>query len=732
MSIVLAMPDIDANLWAQLQLIAAGAHHDPHSVLGVHRDGAQARFITYQPNTVSIRLADGRPLQRHHDSDFFIWTGDAASLPSRIRINRNDRHGHTHEVIDPYSFPSHIDTRELVSFNAGRHNAIWRLLGAQPQIHDGVNGTRFAVWAPNAARVSVVGPFCNWDGRCFPMRALGSSGVWEIFLPGIGTGELYKFEIRNRNTGAVTLKSDPMARATELRPNTASLITSSQYAWRDQTWLDNRSQHDWLHAPMSIYEVHPGSWRRHGDARVYSYGDLVRELIPYVRELGFTHIELMPITEHPLDDSWGYQTTGYFAPTSRFGTPDELRRFVDECHLAHIGVLLDWVPGHFPRDAHGLANFDGEALYEYHDPRQAEHKDWGTLTFNYERHEVRSFLISSACYWLEEFHFDGLRVDAVASMLYLDFGRGQDFVRNKHGGRHNLEAIDFLRALNTVTHTNYPGTVVIAEESTDWPQVSRPVDSGGLGFSMKWNMGWMHDTLDYFKQDPIYRAHHHNKLTFGMMYAFSENFVLPFSHDEVVHLKRSLLGRMPGDHWQQYANLRLLYSYMWTLPGKKLLFMGGELATPWEWDFRTQLPWWLLEREEHRGVQRALADLNRIYMDEPALHHNDFAADGFQWLDCDDNTRSVLCFRRKAGGNSTARDVTIALNFTPVPRHNYRIGVAHPGEHTELYNSDSLHYGGSNLGNSSSVRALPEPHQGQPCSLQITLPPLAAVIFRAV
>jgi 1,4-alpha-glucan branching enzyme len=732
------MADIDANLWAQLQLIAAGAHHDPHAVLGVHTNGAQARFITHQPNTSSVCLTDGRPLERLTASDFFIWSGDAASVPSRISIHCTDSHGHSHERVDAYSFASHIDTRELASFNAGSHNAIWRLLGALPQTHDGIAGTRFAVWAPNAARVSVVGPFCNWDGRCFPMRALGSSGVWEIFLPGIQSGEVYKFEVRNRRTGAVALKSDPVARAAELRPDTASLVTSSAYAWRDQTWLDDRSRHDWLHAPMSIYEVHPGSWRRHGDARVYSYGDLTRELLPYVREMGFTHIELMPITEHPLDDSWGYQTTGYFAPTSRFGTPDELRHFVDECHLAHIGVLLDWVPGHFPRDAHGLANFDGEALYEYHDPRQAEHKDWGTLIFNYERHEVRSFLISSACYWLEEFHFDGLRVDAVASMLYLDFGRGQDYVRNKHGGRHNLEAIDFLRALNAVTHTNYPGTVVIAEESTDWPQVSRPVDGGGLGFSMKWNMGWMHDTLDYFKQDPIYRAHHHNKLTFGMMYAFSENFVLPFSHDEVVHLKRSLLGRMPGDHWQQYANLRLLYTYMWTFPGKKLLFMGGDLATPWEWDFRTQLPWWLLEREEHRGVQRALADLNRVYVNEPALHRRDFEAGGFEWLDCDDSARSVLCFRRRAGhasagdSSNAAHDVVVALNFTPVPRHDYRIGVAHLGDYAELYNSDSQHYGGSNLGNSSAVRALPEPHQGQPCSLQITLPPLAAVILKAV
>ena len=723
------MPDIDTNLQRQLDLIAAGEHHDPHAVLGAHRDGAAARFIAYLPGTRELRLADGPPLQRLADSDFFVWSGAAAALPARIRMLRTDSQGHGHELVDAYSFASLIDTRELASFNAGTHAAIWRLLGALPMTVDGIAGTRFAVWAPNAARVSVVGPFCQWDGRRCPMRVLGSSGVWELFLPGIGPGEVYKFEIRNRRTGAVALKCDPLARAAELRPSTASVVTASHHEWRDQDWQHRRARHDWLRAPMSIYEVHPGSWRRHGDARSYSYGELTRELIPYVRELGFTHLELMPITEHPLDDSWGYQTTGYFAPTSRFGSPDELRGFVDACHRANIGVLLDWVPGHFPRDAHGLANFDGAALYEYHDPRQAEHKDWGTLIFNYERHEVRAFLISSACYWLEEFHFDGLRVDAVASMLYLDFGRGQDYVRNRHGGRHNLEAIDFLRALNTVTHTNYPGTVIIAEESTDWPQVSRPVDGGGLGFSMKWNMGWMHDTLDYFKQDPVYRAHHHHKLTFGMMYAFTENFVLPFSHDEVVHLKRSLLGRMPGDQWQQFANLRLLYTWMWAFPGKKLLFMGGELATPWEWDFRTQLPWWLLEHAPNRGVQRALADLNRVYVNEAALHQRDFEGSGFQWLDCDDQARSVLCFRRRAAGSP---DVIVALNFTPVPRHDYRVGVAQAGNHAELFNSDSLHYGGSNLGNSSAVQARHEPHQGESHSLLITLPPLAAVMLKAV
>jgi len=476
---------------------------------------------------------------------------------------------------------------------------------------------------------------------------------------------------------------------------------------------------------MSIYEVHSGSWRRHGDGRFYSWSELASELIPYVRDTGFTHIELLPITEHPLDDSWGYQTTGFFAPTSRHGSPDELRQFIDQCHQSGIGVLLDWVPGHFPRDAHGLANFDGAALYEYHDPRKAEHRDWGTLIFNYERHEVRAFLISSACYWLAEFHFDGLRVDAVASMLYLDFGRQHDYVPNRHGGRHNLEAIDFLRTLNATTHTRFPGTVVIAEESTDWPRVSRPTDGGGLGFSMKWNMGWMHDTLGYFTEDPVHRRHHHNKLTFAMMYAYTENFVLPLSHDEVVHLKRSLFGRMPGDRWQQFANLRLLYSYMWTFPGKKLLFMGGELAQPWEWDFHQSLPWWLLDHAEHLGVQRTVTDLNRLYRNEPALHELEFEARGFSWLDCDDAASSVLSYLRHGGD----RHLIVALNFTPVPRHSYRVGAPHGGYYRELFNSDSGHYGGSNLGNAERVHASSQSHQGHQHSLAITLPPLGALIL---
>jgi 1,4-alpha-glucan branching enzyme len=511
----------------------------------------------------------------------------------------------------------------------------------------------------------------------------------------------------------------------ELRPATAGLISDPfAYAWWDGAWMQQRARRDWLHAPLSIYEVHTGSWNRHPDGRFLSYRELAAELLPYVKRMGFTHIELLPVTEHPLDDSWGYQTSGYFAPTSRHGQPDELKYFIDRCHQEGIGVLLDWVPAHFPRDASGLARFDGTALYEHADPRKGEHRDWGTYIFNYERSEVRSFLLASACFWLEHYHFDGLRVDAVASMLYLDFGRGSDFLPNRHGGRENLEAIGFLRELNHTTHARAPGTVIMAEESTDWPMVSRPVHGGGLGFSMKWNMGWMHDTLGYFKQDPIWRRHHQDNLTFAMMYAYSENFILPLSHDEVVHLKSSLLGRMPGDRWQQLANLRLLFTYMWTLPGKKLLFMGGEIAHPWEWDFHVALPWYLLEHAEHRGVQQLVADLNRLYVERPALHRHEFEPEGFRWIDCSDREQSVLAFRRMGAG----QELVVVLNFTPEPRHGYRIGTPEGGRYHVLLNSDSHHYGGANLG-TRAAHSDDTPCHGLPCSLVLDLPPLAGLIL---
>jgi 1,4-alpha-glucan branching enzyme len=710
---------------ADLERIAAGRHHDPHAILGPHlRDGA-LEVLVYRPDAARVRL-DGRfDLQRYQASDVWYWRGTPGDLPARPSIEWFDGHGHARLAVDPYSFPPSIGADDLYLLGEGTHLNLWRMLGAAPMQIDAIAGTRFAVWAPNAARVSVVGPFCGWDGRCYPLRALGNSGVWEIFVPGLGAGTLYKYEIRGGN-GSVFLKSDPLGRGGELRPDTASIVTTSQHHWNDDGWLQRRAGHDWLHAPMSIYEVHAGSWRRHPDGRFYSYRELAEHLVPYVRDLGFTHIELLPVTEHPLDDSWGYQTTGYFAPTSRFGTADDLKFLIDECHAQGIGVLLDWVPGHFPRDAHGLANFDGTALYEYHDPRKAEHRDWGTLIFNYERHEVRAFLLSSACYWLEEFHFDGLRVDAVASMLFLDFGRRGDFVPNRYGGRENIEAVDFVRALNATTHARYPGTVVIAEESTDWPMVSRPTDAGGLGFSRKWNMGWMHDTLDYFRMDPVHRRYHQNQLTFAMMYAYSENFVLPLSHDEVVHLKRSLLGKMSGDRWQQFANLRLLYSYQWTLPGKKLLFMGGELAHPWEWDFRVELPWWLLQHAEHTGMQRLVRDLNRLYVAEPALHAHEFEPQGFQWLDCSDAEQSVLSYLRRAGDAW----LIVVLNFTPVLRDNYRVGVPQAGRYQIIFNSDSAWYGGGNAGSGLGLDAQAQPLQGQPFSLALALPPLGALLLR--
>jgi 1,4-alpha-glucan branching enzyme len=540
---------------------------------------------------------------------------------------------------------------------------------------------------------------------------------------------LYKFEIRQRGSEVVKAKADPYARAFEKRPATAArVVTDSAYAWQDGAWLKRRAEADWLHAPMSIYEVHPGSWMRHPDGKFYSYRELAERLVPYLQQQAYTHIELLPIMEHPLDESWGYQCTGFFAPSSRFGTPDDFRHFVDVCHQAGIGVILDWVPGHFPADDWALAHFDGSALYEHEDPQQKMHPDWGTHVFNYARNEVRSFLLSSAHWWLSEFHIDGLRVDAVASMLYLDYSRKPGQWRpNKYGGRENLEAIDFLRQMNEMVHREFPGALTIAEESTAWPQVSRPVYVGGLGFSMKWNMGWMNDTLEYFRHDPVYRRYNHDRLTFGQLYAYSENFVLPLSHDEVVHGKGSLLGKMPGDEWQRFANLRLLLAYQMTTPGKKLNFMGNEIGQGEEWRDRSEIPWGLLQYPLHSGVQRATADLNRLYCEIPALHELDFDSNGFQWIDCHDADQSILVWLRCARDGSKA---VIAANFTPVPRNNYRIGVPYEGVWREVFNSDSVHYGGGNLGNGNGLHAAPTPWMNQPASLVLTLPPLALLVLQ--
>lgn len=712
-----------------IERLLDGRHHDPFAVLGRHPlPGGGVMVRVHCPAAVEVVLPDiGATLQRLGNTDLFEYRGPAAGLPPRYRVRSRSDRGIVREGIDPYCFPPLLDEGELAAFNAGAHWHAWWMLGAHAVHVDGVSGVRFAVWAPEAGRVSVVGGFNGWDGRRHPMRSRGGSGVWELFIPGLGAGELYKFEIRNRWSGELLLKADPYARQTELRPATASVtVAAPTWRWGDAQWLQRRAVEGWLHAPLAIYEVHPASWRRREDGSCLGYREIADQLVPYLRDLGFTHVELLPVTEFPLDESWGYQPSGYFAPTRRFGEPDDLRYLVDRLHQAGIGVILDWVPGHFPRDAHGLARFDGSALYEYPDPRKGAHGEWGTLVFNYDRNEVRSFLLSSAMYWLKEFHFDGLRVDAVASMLYLDYSRQPgEWLPNVHGGNENLEAVVFLRRLNELTHAECPGSITIAEESTAWPGVSRPTSHGGLGFSMKWNMGWMHDTLRYFSHDPLYRRFHHDLLTFGPMYAFTENFVLPLSHDEVVHGKRSLLGRMPGDEWQRMANLRLLFFLQWMYPGKKHLFMGGELAQAAEWDHRCALPWHLLHEPAHGGVHALLRDLNRVYREQRPLHRFDFEARGFEWLRWDDAEHSVLAWLRR----DEERHLVVVLNCTPVPRPGYRLGVPGEGSYREILNSDSRFYGGSDVGNPILLATEAVPAMGQPRSIVVTLPPLGGMVL---
>ena len=709
--------------------LLAAREHDPFRLLGLRRDGAQWVVRVFHPHADSIALDfDGTamPLVRVRAEGVFEWRGASAPVHPYVLVITED--GRSRRVHDPYAFPPQPATDDLYLFNQGSNYQAYRLLGSHPQTRDGVAGVRFRVWAPNAARVSVIGDFNSWDGRVHQMASLGASGVWELFVPEVSPGTLYKFEIRNRDTGAVLVKADPYAQSFELRPATAARVSApSQYAWNDAGWLARRAQWDWLHAPLAIYEVHAGSWRRHPDGRLYTYRELAQHLVPYAREMGYTHIELMPVTEHPLDESWGYQTTGYFAATGRFGTADDLRALIDACHQAGIGVILDWVPAHFPSDDFALAHFDGTALYEHEDPRLGFHPDWGTHVFNYGRSEVRSFLLSSAYFWLSEFHVDGLRVDAVASMLYLDYSRREgEWLPNRFGGRENLEAIDFVRALNIMTHREFPGALTIAEESTAWPMVSRPVHLGGLGFSMKWNMGWMNDTLAYLRNDPVYRHYHHDQLTFGQLYAYSENFALPLSHDEVVHGKGSLAGKMPGDAWQKLANVRLLLTYQATAPGKKLSFMGNELAQWREWECHRALDWELLARPEHQGVQSLVRDLNRLYCTRRALYELDFEQDGFAWIDCHDADNSVISFIRRARDGSYA---VVVLNFTPVPRLTYRIGVPEMRDYRETLNSDSRYYGGSDVGNRGLVHAQPRPWMGQRCCVELALPPLAGIIL---
>ncbi len=713
----------------ELSRIQDARHHDPFAVLGRHPVGDQTLVRVYNPRAMEVSIVEGDlTLERLSDSDFFEWRGDGSALPEHYRLAWRDKEHREHINHDPYCYGLQIPDFDLHLFNEGRHHHAYRFLGAREHEVDGTAGVLFAVWAPNAERVSVVGDFNAWDGRCNPMRVRGG-GVWELFIPDLEPGHVYKYELRNRHNGAIFLKSDPYGRHYELRPGTASIIAgNSPYEWGDGDWMEQRTHKEWQHSPMSVYEVHLNSWRRDMEGEFLSYRELAVQLVDYVTQMGFTHIELLPITEHPFDLSWGYQATGYFAPTSRFGSPDDFRFFVDHCHRNGIGVLLDWVPAHFPKDAHGLARFDGTALYEHEDPRLGEHLDWSTLIYNFGRNEVKTFLISSAVYWLEELHIDGLRVDAVASMLYLDYSRQEgEWIPNQYGGRENLEAIDFLRELNVAVHEHCPGILMIAEESTSWPQVSRPTYLGGLGFDLKWNMGWMNDTLSFMSHEPIHRKYHHNMLTFSMLYAFTENFLLPFSHDEVVHGKQSMLNKMPGDEWQQHANLRALYTYQFTHPGKKLLFMGTEFGQGTEWNSAAVLDWYVLDYPLHQGVHRLTRDLCHLYRSTPALYRYEFDWQGFDWIDCNDAQQSTLSFLRKGDNDEIA---VVIINLTPVPRENYRIGVPLGGCYREVLNSDSEFYGGSNMGNGPlPLEAEPEPWMNRPFSLSLTLPPLASLVF---
>jgi 1,4-alpha-glucan branching enzyme len=629
---------------------------------------------------------------------------------------------------DPGALLTDLD---LYLFGEGNHTRIYEKLGAHPMTRDGVDGTHFAVWAPNAARVSVIGDFNGWDGTVNPMAPIGASGIWATFVSDARIGHRYKLEIAAKS-GGLLVKTDPFGFAFEVPPLSASVICRLDYGWQDDEWMAARAQLDsWFHRPMSVYEVHLGSWARipeEGD-RYLTYQELAARLIPYVRDMGYTHIELLPVMEHPFSGSWGYQVIGFFAPTSRFGSPTDFKAFVDACHRSGIGVILDWVPGHFPKDAHGLAQFDGTALYEHADPRQGEHRDWGTLIFNYGRNEVRNFLLANALFWLGEYHIDGLRVDAVASMLYLDYSRSAgEWIPNRFGGRENLDAIEFVRQLNTLTHVEHPGSIMVAEESTAWPSVSRPTYVGGLGFTYKWNMGWMNDILEYVHADPIHRRYHHQHLTFSLLYAFTENFILPFSHDEVVHGKGSMFGKIPGDDWQKAATLRALYGFMYVHPGKKLMFMGCEFGQGREWNHDRSLDWHLLDQPLHGGLQQYVKDLNRIYATEPALHELDYEGHGFQWIDCNDSDNSVVSLIRRS---KDGKGIVLAiLNFTPVPREGYRIGVPIDGLYIELLNSDAAVYGGGNLGNLGVVFTESIASHGHPDSLRLTLPPLGCLLLK--
>ncbi len=717
---------------AEIEAVVSGRHGDPFKLLGLHQKGKEwiARAFVPGAQSLEVMKADGKPagkLEKRHDEGFF--EGPVKIKEWQIIRYLATNGGGTWTVADAYLFGPVLGPLDDYYLAEGTHLRLYDKMGAHVIHHEGFDGVHFAVWAPNAGRVSVVGDFNGWDGRLHVMRKRLDIGVWETFVPGAHEGEGYKFELLGPDGNLLPLKSDPYGFHAEVRPKTASRVArNDNFKWSDASYLKSRAVLDHRREPMSIYEVHLGSWKRKNGADFLSYDDLAAGLIAYVLDMGYTHIELLPVTEHPFDPSWGYQPTGLFAPTSRFGDPEGFARFVDTAHAAGIGILLDWVPAHFPTDQHGLARFDGTALYEHEDPRQGYHPDWNTAIFNFGRREVNSFLVNNANFWLERYHLDGLRVDAVASMLYLDYSRKEgEWIPNQYGGRENLEAISFLQRMNHEAYGKNPGIMTIAEESTAFPGVSQPAHTGGLGFGFKWNMGFMHDTLEYLKRDPIHRPHHHNELTFGLLYAFSENFVLPLSHDEVVHGKGSLLAKMAGDDWQKFANLRAFYAFMWGYPGKKLLFMGQEMA-PWtEWTEARSLDWHLLDHAPHQGMQSLVRDLNHQYRSLPALHARDCEPEGFEWLIADDHQNSVYAWARHSGGD--APPVVVVTNFTPVPRENYVLPLPSAGRWREILNTDAGTYGGSGQGNMGGVTALAEPSHGKPASARVMLPPLATLYF---
>jgi 1,4-alpha-glucan branching enzyme len=733
-----------------IDALVVGAHGAPFDVLGLHRaytDGGARAFVrTFQPDAERVWLIpqperegesaksapERLPMTCLHPAGLFsVALPEGASQRYQLEVERKD--GRIERVVDPYALPSLFSDFDLYLIGEGRHLDLYERLGAHMRTVEGISGVAFAVWAPNARRVSVIGDFNGWDERVYPMR-LHANGVWELFIPGVEPGARYKYAILSWNREYRVHKADPFAFWSEVRPGNASRVFDlNRYTWGDERWLANRAVWQVENAPLLVYEAHAGSWRPPSAGGEVNYRDLAHQLVPYLIEMGYTHVELMPIAEYPFDPSWGYQVTGYYAPTSRYGAPDDFMYFVDYCHQNGIGVILDWVPAHFPRDQHGLAFFDGSHLYEHADPRQGEHPDWGTLVFNYGRNEVRNFLIANALYWLEKYHVDGLRVDAVASMLYLDYSRKDGaWVPNRYGGRENLEAIAFLQDFNATVQGRFPGALTIAEESTAWPGVTRAASEGGLGFSLKWNMGWMHDILEYMRRDPAHRKFHHNELTFSMLYAYSERYVLPFSHDEVVHVKGSMLNKMPGDRWQKFANLRALYAYMTAHPGKKLLFMGGELAQWDEWKFAGFLQWDLLDERSvdgplHAQVQRLVRDLNQLVSERRALHERDFSQDGFEWIDGSDAAQSAISFLRY--GADKADPLLIVCNFTPVPRPRYRVGTPFPGRYREIMNTDATQYGGSGVVNDGALKTEKAFAHGRAHSVSLTLPPLGVIML---